>query len=60
MNVFLDLGFATLSFARGTAVVLSAWLGLFPVHSAVLFFGFSAMVVGGLILTDEYFLGPDR
>ena len=60
MNVFLDLGFATLSFALGTAVVLSAWLGLFPVHSAVLFFGFSAMVVGGLILTDEYFLGPDR
>ena len=60
MNIVLDRTVATLSFALGTAVVLSAWLGLFPVHSAVLFLGFSAMVVGGLILTDEYFFGPDR
>ena len=60
MNIVLDRTVATFSFALGTAVVLSAWLGLFPVHSAVLFLGFSAMVVGGLILTDEYFFGPDR
>ncbi len=60
MNVLLDRGVATLLFAPGTAVVLGAWLDLFPVHWAFLIVAFPAMVLGGLILAVQYFFssGP--
>ena len=59
MNIVLDRTVATFSFALGTAVVLGAWLDLFPVHWAALFVGFQAMVLGGLSLAGQYFLGPE-
>lgn len=60
MNVLLDRTVAMCSFGLGTAVVLGAWLDLFPVHWGALFVGFQAMVLGGLSLGGQYFSGSDR
>ena len=58
MNFLFDRGFATMLFAPGTAVVLGAWLGVFPVHWALFMFAFPAMVLGGVGLALQYLFGP--
>ena len=58
MHLLLDRGIATFLFALGTAMILGAWLDLFPVPSPVLFVAFPAMLFGGTGLLLQFVLGP--